>query len=360
MNALFFIGDAGYTARARIFVTAAHALAERGHEVAIACPTGPIIDRVDPKAVTVVRIDPEANAALGTFDFRRVAQERALDSVFVHTRREQVIVGSGMKLGSGTGALLRRVAAFEDSEDEPGFFGARLAPATLIVTTPQEAAVLGEKQKTTVTIPLGADPDTAARVHPLDRHTLRLQDDALVLACPYSPQGRLRALSVLRTLALLAPRHPRLRVVMIGEGATADDLRMQAAALGVARLCQFVTADVVDQVALLRTADIAWIAADHDAAALGCLDAMACGVPVVSERFAVTEHYVADGSTGVLLPEGEPATVASAVATVISRPELRAALGAAGRSRVAREFSYSAMVDGFERVAISAMAGIHR
>jgi glycosyltransferase involved in cell wall biosynthesis len=360
MNALFFVGDAGYTARARIFVTAAHALAERGHEVTIACPTGPIIDRIDSKQVSVVRIDPEANAAFGTFDFRRVAQDRALDAVFVHTRREQMIVGSGLKLGSGSGALLRRLPVFEPAEDESGFFGARLAPATLIVTSPQEAATLAERQKTAILIPLGVDSTLADTTRPLDRRTLRLREDAVVLACPYSPHGRLRALSVLRTLALLAPRHPRLRVVLYGEEATADDLRMQAAALGVAPLCQFMTGDALDPVALMRSADFTWIAADHDAAALGCLDAMACGVPVVAERFPVTEHYVADGSTGVLLPEGEPAIVASVVANVVSRPDLRVALGAAGRARATREFPYAAMVDGFERAAISAMAGLRR
>jgi glycosyltransferase involved in cell wall biosynthesis len=360
MNALFFVGDAGFTARARIFVTAAHALAQRGHDVTIACPTGPIIDRIDSKSVTVVRIDPEANAAFGTFDFKRVAQERSLDAVFVHTRREQMIVGSGIKLGSGSGALLRRLPVFEPLDDESGFFGARLAPATLIVTAPQEVAALAERQKPAIIIPLGADCAAADSIRPLDRHSMRMRDDAVVLACPYSPQGRLRALSVLRTLALLAPRHPRLRVVIYGEDATADDLRMHAAALGVAPLCQFISGDSLDPLGLLRTADFAWIAADHDAAALGCLDAMACGVPVVAERFAVTEHYVADGSSGILLPEGEPTTVAAAVASVVSRPDVRASLGAAGRARVAREFSYSAMIDGFERAAISAMAGIHR
>ena len=103
-NILFFIGDADWTARARIFTTAAHGLAARDHQVTVACPPGPIIERLDSKRVGVVRIDPDANAAVGSFDLRRVAHERSLEVAFVHTARDQFIVGSGMRLGKG-GAL---------------------------------------------------------------------------------------------------------------------------------------------------------------------------------------------------------------------------------------------------------------
>src|SRR4051812_42811448 len=139
MHVLFFVGDADWTARARIFTAAAHGLAGRGHDVSIACPPGPIVDRVDTKAVDVVRIDSSANAAMGTFDFRRVAQERSLDAVFVHTAREQLIVGSGFRFGKG-GRLVRRLGMFESKNDEAGLFTSRMAPAKTLVTTNAEAA----------------------------------------------------------------------------------------------------------------------------------------------------------------------------------------------------------------------------
>jgi glycosyltransferase involved in cell wall biosynthesis len=99
----------------------------------------------------------------------------------------------------------------------------------------------------------------------------------------------------------------------------------------------------------VKASDFVWIAADHDAAALGCIDAMAAGKPVIAERSAVTEFFVADGITGTLLTAGDPATVAAATATVISRGDTRHGFGAAGRARVQREFSLQAMTDGFER-----------
>ncbi|HET9425719.1 MAG TPA: glycosyltransferase family 4 protein [Gemmatimonadaceae bacterium] len=348
MNILFFIGDSDWTARARIFTTAAHGLAARDHQVTLACPQGPIIDHVDTKRVGIVRVDPAASTAFGTFDLRRVAQERSLDVAFVHTAREQLMVGSGMRFGKG-GALMRRLGMCERRDDEPGLLTSRVAPARLIVSTEMEAAMPGNSEAAIV--PLGVDVQATDAVPPLERRKYHLRDDAIVVACPYAPNGRIRLLNIMRTLALVGVRHPRLRAVVYGHRATDDDLRMQAAALGVAPLMQFVDGNRVDSIAVMKSSDFAWIAADHDAGALGCLDAMAVGRPVIAERSSVIDHFVADGINGTVLPQGDSPMLASAIATVMARGETRETFGTAGRARAQREFGLPAMIDGFERAA---------
>ena len=354
MNVQFFIGDSDWTARARIFTAAAHGLAERGHDVSIACPPGPIVDRVDTKSVDVVRIDASAGAAMGTFDFRRVAQERSLDIVFVHTSREQLMVGSGFRFGKG-GRVVRRLGMFETNNDEAGLFTSRMAPARTLVTTNAEAAkIINSGRPAPLVAPVGADCQPSDAVTPISRRELHLRDDAVIVACPYAPNGRVRLLNVMRALSLLAPRHPRLRAVVFGERATDDDIRMQAAALGVAPLMQFVRGSTVDPVALMKASDAVWIAADHDAAALGCLDAMCAARPIIAERSETIDHFVADGINGSVLPEGESAMFASAISSVLTRSEVRVGYGNAGRSRVQRELGLTAMIDGFEHAAQSA------
>jgi glycosyltransferase involved in cell wall biosynthesis len=349
MRVLFFVGESDWTARARIFTMAAHGLAARGYEVSLACPPGPIIDRIDAKAVNVVRIDPAANAALGTFDFRRVAQERSLDMVFVHTAREQLMVGSGLRLAGG-GQVVRRLGMFEARRDEPGLFTSRLAPAQIAVSTNAEAAtVINAGAPAPVVIPLGADAQAAEAVAPLERRALHLRDDAILIACPYAANGRVRLLNVMRAISLLAPRHPRIRAVVFGEGAAGAELRMQAAALGVAPLLQFVDGAKIDTVALMKCSDFAWVAADHDAAALACLDAMSAARPLIAERSPTIEYFVADGINGSVLPEGDSPMVASAVAGIIARADARAIYGNAGRTRLRRELGLDLMIDGFER-----------
>jgi glycosyltransferase involved in cell wall biosynthesis len=349
MNVLFFVSDVDWTIRARIFTAAAHGLAARGHEVSIACPPGAIIDRIDANAVDVVRIDPRANAALGTFDFRRVAQERSLDVVFVHSSREQLMVGSGLRLGKG-GRVIRRLALFEARDDEAGLLTARMAPARFLVSTNAESAMMiNAGSPPPFVAPLGIDTKAADVVAPLDRRALRLRDDDIVIACPYTPAGRPRLLNVMRSLALLAPRHLRVRAVIYGERAVDDELRMQAAALGVAPLVQFVDSANVDPVAVMKLCDFAWVVANHDAAAFGCLDAMAASRSIVAERSPTVELFVSDGINGTLLPDGDSSSLAAAVASVIGLAGARVAQGNAGRARVEREFGIERMIDGFER-----------
>jgi glycosyltransferase involved in cell wall biosynthesis len=91
------------------------------------------------------------------------------------------------------------------------------------------------------------------------------------------------------------------------------------------------------------------VLADGDNGAFAFLDLMALRVPVVADNNALSQCYVADGSTGSLLPNEDPAEVASALAILLSGPAKRAAAGAAAHARVQREFSESAMIDGFER-----------
>ena len=68
----------------------------------------------------------------------------------------------------------------------------------------------------------------------------------------------------------------------------------------------------------------------------------------------IAEAYVANMITGTLVPPDDPATTAAAVVTLLTSEDQRVAIGAAGRSRVAREFPEQAMVDGFEKLAKAA------
>jgi glycosyltransferase involved in cell wall biosynthesis len=76
---------------------------------------------------------------------------------------------------------------------------------------------------------------------------------------------------------------------------------------------------------------------------------MGLRVPVLAARSSVAERFVADGITGVLVaPDDAPATAAT-IASLLAHDDERAAMGNAGRLRVAREFPEGEMIDGFQR-----------
>ncbi len=74
------------------------------------------------------------------------------------------------------------------------------------------------------------------------------------------------------------------------------------------------------------------------------LEAMASGRPVVSTRLSGIPEIVADGRTGLLVPPGDPAALAEALAAILNDPARGHALGRAGRRRAEERFDLAANV----------------
>ncbi len=70
------------------------------------------------------------------------------------------------------------------------------------------------------------------------------------------------------------------------------------------------------------------------------LEAMACGSAVVASAVGGIPEVVADGETGLLVPVGDEAALASAVNVLIRDPARAAEFGARGRQRAVAEFSW--------------------
>ena len=73
------------------------------------------------------------------------------------------------------------------------------------------------------------------------------------------------------------------------------------------------------------------------------LEAMACGAAVVASRVGGIPEVVADDETGLLVPAGDPGTLAAALNALLRDRDLAAAMGARGRARAAAEFDWSAI-----------------
>ena len=331
-------------------------MAGRGYQCTVVCRAdSPVEDRLTPNAERLPGVELTPVPLGGpwmheSLRLRQVLLEHYVEVVFVHTEREQLVASLAIRLAE-RGALVRRIPAGQKLGRGPeAKLGERLAATGYLYTT--------EPSGTNGSAPHGAFEPVAAdvgvsveavdQIRPLSLATIGATGGDQLIACVYDPTARRRMAALLRTVALLAPRHPGLRLAIVGPGAEDEDLRMHAAALGITDIVSHV-GQRLDQQAVLSAAELAWVAAGGDNAAFGYLDLMALRVPVLAERDTLSQRYVADGICGILLAQPDPGTMAARIAVLLAHEERRAAMGNAGRARVTRDFSEQGMIDGFER-----------
>ena len=75
------------------------------------------------------------------------------------------------------------------------------------------------------------------------------------------------------------------------------------------------------------------------------MEAMAVEIPTVSTTVSGIPELIQDGTTGLLVPPGDPVSLANALATLLDHGDLRLRLGKAGRDHVAKEFEIGRNVD---------------
>ncbi|MFJ4714839.1 glycosyltransferase family 4 protein [Streptomyces sp. NPDC088785] len=141
--------------------------------------------------------------------------------------------------------------------------------------------------------------------------------------------GRLAPEKRVELLARVCGR-PGVQVVIVGEGPSEAALR---GALPGARFLGRRTGDELAR--LYASLDVFVHTGPHETFCQTVQEAMASGVPVVAPAAGGPLDLVAHGTTGLLVPPGDPGAVHDAVRTLAVAPARRAAYGAAGRAAVA-------------------------
>ena len=357
MRLLFYHSARSWSGEARAFAAVARGLHGRGHQITYICaPESAVEQKVAASGHDVVPMRMEGAWLMSSLRLRRALSGRFVEVVLVHTAREQKVASTATFL-AGRAAILRRIpSGAAASVGEQSRWATRLAATGLVVATEddlRDLPVLRRLRFEPVATPLGVDVESYDAIRPVPRPSLGAGAQSPLVVGVCDRGARARAATMLRAVSLLAPNHPDLRVALVGPGSDDEDLRMHAAALGLTRIVSFV-GERDDHLAVLRAGDFGWVVSTGDAAAFACLDFMAMKIPVLAERAGIAGTYVADGITGLLLPPGDAPGTAATLARLLAHDDQRTAMGAAARTRVAREFTEAAMLDAYERAASAA------
>jgi glycosyltransferase involved in cell wall biosynthesis len=116
-----------------------------------------------------------------------------------------------------------------------------------------------------------------------------------------------------------------------GSGPELGNLEALAASLGIAGSVRFAGALSRDQIAALyREADLMLNPSRVDNMPNSVLEAMACGLPVVSTRVGGVPFIVRDGVSALLVDEGDAEAMGAAVLRLLRDPEFAERLAAVG------------------------------
>lgn len=165
--------------------------------------------------------------------------------------------------------------------------------------------------------------------------------------------GRLRYYKGVHVL-LRAARDVHARIAIVGDGPFDGPLRSAHRQLDLRDRVEFLGPQSdFELLALYRAANVCVLPSTHRSEALGLamIEAMASGRPVVSTELGTGTSWVNQhGSTGLVVPPGDPVSLAAALNLLLDDPAMATRYGAAARERAKREFSHQVMGERVLRV----------
>ena len=144
---------------------------------------------------------------------------------------------------------------------------------------------------------------------------------------------------LLRAFARTRAEFPQIRLVIAGDDPL-PAIEKLAADLGLGEAITFAGhVPISEFVELYRRATLFVFPSLQEGLGISVLDAMACGVPVVSTRCGGPEGLIEDNVTGVLVPNNDEDALTRAIGDLLRQPEWMRAMGAAARERTVQQFS---------------------
>jgi len=130
-------------------------------------------------------------------------------------------------------------------------------------------------------------------------------------------------------------KFPDARLVLVGDGPLGDDLRAQARALGIDRSVIF-TGFRPDAEAFVQLFTVSAVPSLEEGIGNVAIESVVGGVPVVASREGGLPEVVIEGKSGLLVPPGDSAKLATALLRVLGEPFLLDRLRQGCREEAAR------------------------
>jgi glycosyltransferase involved in cell wall biosynthesis len=153
----------------------------------------------------------------------------------------------------------------------------------------------------------------------------------------------------LDALSQIVPRHPNVRLALVGDGPLRASLETQAERSGISEKVMFLgSREHVPE--LLTCADVYVQPSLSEGLSLALLEALAIGLPVVATQISGFTSVVEQEKTALLVPPGDADSLAHAIDRLILDAGLRIRIAQAGNQLVKTRYSAETMHKSYERL----------
>ena len=339
-------------------LTEARGFQDRGHRVTLIAPgQAPIADAGERLGVPVVRLDIRAKRPSNFMALRGWISEHCaeIDILNTHSSTDSWLCALACATMRDAPPIVRTRHVSTPIGNRPTTRWLYTRATAHVVTTGealrrQLAREPGVPMGRMTSIPTGID---LARFVPGDAAAARAR-----LGLPQQPTlGIVATLRDWKGHEILFESLARDRaawhgwnVVIVGDGPYRPHLDDKLGELGAADLVRF-AGQQEDVVPWLQAMEIFVLPSWGDEGVpQAILQAMACGIPVVSTTVGAITEAVDDGVTGLIVPPRDVAALGAVMARLRDDAALRAQLASAGRARAVLAFGIDRMLDRMETV----------
>ncbi|GAG68358.1 unnamed protein product, partial [marine sediment metagenome] len=205
-------------------------------------------------------------------------------------------------------------------------------------------------------IPIGIDLEqfnTTVKGVQVRKKYSRNDEKLILTVCRLEPRKNI--FTLISAAKIVCQRNSQIKFLLVGEGISREKIKEQ---IKKAKLWNkiILTGQVKDEelVSYYRACDLFVLPTLEEGFGIVLLEAMACGLPVISTTVGAVPEVV--GNCGILIPPHHPKILAEKILEIMHNKTLREELIAKGLERV-KEYDWDALIVKYEKAYVSCLKG---
>lgn len=220
-----------------------------------------------------------------------------------------------------------------------------VCPSVSVQSAVQKHKIITKSK--TVLIYNGIDIDKFATVAPLDKKTLGIDENCLIISAIQTLDFPKDVSTILRAQKIVKSHNKNVMLLIIGSGPLKGKLQNMAKKLKIKNSVLFL-GDRTDVERILGISDIVILSSIYEAMGLCLVEAMAAKKPVVGTNVEGINEIVENGKNGFLVELGNSKEMAKSLLLLLNNQKLRKSMGEAGFEFIQDRFSKDVMIKAYQ------------